>query len=85
MRRFEYINLRNCEQEFIEQETRLEGERYGNEYERSVENLKKWSDAYSAILVSVSLIMVVSLVSTLLGSLDANFVVLMAATLFCVT
>jgi flagellar protein FlaJ len=73
------------EQEFIEQETRLEGERYGNEYERSVENLKKWSDAYSAILVSVSLIMVVSLVSTLLGSLDANFVVLMAFTLFCVT
>ncbi|SVD31603.1 uncharacterized protein METZ01_LOCUS384457, partial [marine metagenome] len=73
------------EQEFIEQETRLEGERYGNEYERSVENLKKWSDAYSAILVSVSLIMVVSLVSTLLGSLDANFVVLMAVTLFCVT
>jgi len=73
------------EQEFIEEETRLEGERYGNEYERSVENLKKWSDAYSAILVSVSLIMVVSLVSTLLGSLDANFVILMALTLFCVT
>jgi len=73
------------EQEFIEEETRLEGQRYGNEYERSVENLRKWSDAYSAILVSVSLIMVVSLVSTLLGSLDANFVVLMAFTLFCVT
>ncbi len=73
------------EQEFIEEETRLEGERYGNEYERNVENLKKWSDAYSAILVSVSLIMVVSLVSTLLGSLDANFVILMAMILFSVT
>ena len=73
------------EQEFIEEETRLEGDRYRNEYERSVENLRKWSDAYSAILVSVSLIMVVSLVSTLLGSLDANFVILMAFTLFCVT
>ena len=73
------------EQEFIEEETRLEGHRYRDEYERSVENLRKWSDAYSAILVSVSLIMVVSLVSTLLGSLDANFVILMAFTLFCVT
>ncbi len=73
------------EQEFIEEETRLEGNRYRDEYERSVENLRKWSDAYSAILVSVSLIMVVSLVSTLLGSLDANFVILMAFTLFCVT
>ena len=73
------------EQEFIEEETRLEGNRYRDEYERSVENLRKWSDAYSGILVSVSLIMVVSLVSTLLGSLDANFVILMAFTLFCVT
>ena len=73
------------EQEFIEEETRLEGNRYRDEYERSVENLRKWSDAYSAILVSVTLIMVVSLVSTLLGSLDANFVILMAFTLFCVT
>jgi flagellar protein FlaJ len=73
------------EQEFILEETRLEGDRYGNEYERSVENLRKWSDAYSAILVSVSLIMVVSLVSSLLGSLDVNFVILMAFTLFCVT
>ena len=73
------------EQDFILEETRLEGDRYGNEYDRSVENLRKWSDAYSAILVSVSLIMVVSLVSTLLGSLDVNFVILMAFTLFCVT
>jgi len=73
------------ERDFIEEETRLEGQRYGNQYERSVENLRKWTDAYSAILVSVSLIMVVSLVSTLLGSLDITFVLLMALVLFTIT
>ena len=73
------------EQEFIEEETRLEGNRYRDEYERSVENLRKWSDAYSAILVSVSLIMVVSLVSTLLGSLVGNFVILLGFSLLCVS
>ena len=73
------------ERDFIEQETRLEGQRYGNQYNRSIENLRKWTDAYAAILVSVSLIMVVSLVSTLLGSLDVTFVMLMALMLFSIT
>ena len=73
------------ERDFIEQETKLEGQRYGNQYNRSVENLRKWTDAYAAILVSVSLIMVVSLVSTLLGSLDVTFVMLMALVLFSIT
>ena len=73
------------ESDFIDQETRLESQKYGNQYERTVENLRKWTDAYAAILVSVSLIMVVSLVSTMLGSLDETFVVMMAFTVFCVT
>ena len=73
------------ERDFIEQETKLEGQRYGNQYNRSIENLRKWTDAYAAILVSVSLIMVVSLVSTLLGSLDVTFVMLMALMLFSIT
>ena len=39
-----------AERDFIEEETRLEGQRYGNQYERSVENLRKWTDAYSCLL-----------------------------------
>ena len=70
---------------FIEQEMKLEAERYGNEYQRSVENLRKWTDAYAAVLVSVTLIMVVSMVSSMLGSLGENFIVLMAMTLFFIT
>ena len=73
------------EREFIAQEAATEAERYGNEYQRSVENLRKWTDAYAAVLISVTLIMVVSLVSSLMGSLGSNFIIIMACTLFFIT
>lgn len=79
------ISSGESEREFVIQEAEIEGERYGNEYERGVENLRKWTDAYAAILISVTLIMVVSLVSTMMGSLGENFIVIMAFTLFFIT
>ena len=79
------ISSGESEAEFIDQETRAESERYTNAYENSVESLKKWTEAYAAILVSVTLIMVVSLVSTMMGNLGETFIVLMGLTLFCIT
>ena len=79
------ISSGESESEFIVQEAKTEGERYSNEYERGVENLRKWTDAYAAILISVTLIMVVSLVSAMMGSLDENFIVIMAGSLFFIT
>ena len=76
------ISSGESEKEFVAEETRVEGERYANEYERAVENLRKWTDAFAAILVSVTLIMVVSLVSAMMGSMPPNFVVMMAFVLF---
>ena len=79
------VSSGESEREFGAQEAKIEAERYTNVYERSVENLRKWTDAYAAILVSVTLIMVVSLVSTMMGSLSQSFVVVMGATLFVIT
>ena len=79
------ISSGESEREFIAEEAKSAGERYTNEYERSVENLRKWTDAYAAILVSVTLIMVVSLVSAMMGSLSQNFIIIMAFTLFFIT
>ena len=79
------ISSGESEREFIIQEAKTEGERYAGEYERSVENLRKWTDAYAAILISVTLIMVVSLVSTMMGSLDQVFIVIMALVLTAIT
>ena len=65
--------------------SRSEGEHYRNDYERNVENLRKWTDAYAAVLVAVTLIMVVSQVSSLLGSTSESFIYLMLFTLTGVT
>ena len=79
------ISSGESERDFVIQEAETEGDRYGNEYERGVENLRKWTDAYAAILISVTLIMVVSLVSTMMGSLDEVFIVIMAFGMFFIT
>ena len=79
------ISSGESEKEFIVQEAKAEGERYSNEYERSIENLRKWTDAYAAILISVTLIMVVSLVSSMMGSLAQSFVTIMAFAVFFIT
>ena len=79
------ISSGESEKEFIIQETKAEFERYGNEYERNIENLRKWTHAYAAILISVTLIMVVSLVSSMMGSLAQSFVMIMAFAVFFIT
>ena len=79
------ISSGESDQEFILQEAKAEGERYGNEYEKNVESLRKWTDAYAAILISVTLIMVVSLVSGMMGSLASSFVTIMGFAVFFFT
>jgi len=79
------ISSGESEQEFIVQEAKAERERYSNEYEKSIENLRKWTDAYAAILISVTLIMVVSLVSSMMGSLPQSFVSIMAFAVLFIT
>ncbi len=79
------VSSGESEMDFGIQEARVETERYTNVYERGIENLRKWTDAYAAILVSVTLVMVVSLVSAMMGSLDQTFVIIMAFTLFVIT
>ena len=79
------ISSGESESEFVCQEAQTEAERYSNQYERGIENLRKWTDAYSAILISVTLIMVVSLVSTMMGSINQGFTIIMAFTLVGIT
>ena len=74
------ISSGESETSFVSQEAKTETERYTHEYERSVENLRKWTDAYAAMMFSVTLIMVVSLVSTMIGFFDESVIMAMAAT-----
>ena len=79
------ISSGGSEAEFIVEEARNQKLEYSNNYERSVDNLQKWTDAYSAVLVAVTLIMVVSQISSLLGATSESFIFLMTMTLFGVT
>ena len=74
------ISSGESESGFVTQEAKNEIERYTHEYERNVENLRKWTDAYAAMMFSVILIMVVSLVSTMIGFFNEAVVLGMAAT-----
>ena len=65
------------ESEFLVQEARVEREQYISGYHRSLETLAKWGDAYAALLVSISLVVVVSMISTMLSDMGSSFVVLM--------
>lgn len=55
--------------EFLAREASVQGEHYANAYERDLESLKQWSDAFSSIVVSVALIVIIQLVSSMIYSM----------------
>ena len=58
------------EEDFLQRETTVQLELYGKKYERDLESLRKWTDAYVALMVSATLIIVISLVSMMIYPID---------------
>ena len=65
------------EADFLAEEAKVEREQYINSYHRAPEALTKWGDAYAAMLVSVSLVVVVAMMSTMLSNLGNSFVIIL--------
>jgi flagellar protein FlaJ len=63
------------EDKFLARETETQLELYGKKYERDLESLRKWTDAYVALMVSSTLIVVISLVSMMIYSMWAGIIV----------
>ena len=59
---------------FLARETEIQIEQYQRKYERDLESLRKWTDAYVALMVSVTLVVVVSLVSMMIYSVGTVFI-----------
>ncbi len=59
---------------FLARETEIQIEHYSRKYERDLESLRKWTDAYVALMVSVTLVVVVSLVSMMIYSVGTAFI-----------
>jgi len=68
------LNSGEDEAEFLTREAAVLAELYVAEYERDVESLRKWTDAYSALIVSAGLIVVVSIISLMIYSLGTGMV-----------
>ena len=61
---------------FLARESAVIMEDYTNEYERAIEALKKWTDAFVALMVSCSLIVVVALISNMIYNLGSGFLLI---------
>jgi len=65
------------EADFLSREARVIGETYRSDYESSVESLKKWTDAYVALILSASVVVVISVVSMLIFPMETSFTVIL--------
>ena len=54
------------EKNFLKHEKVTLGEIYSNEYERGVESLRKWTDGYTALMVSLTLVVTIILISVMI-------------------
>ncbi|MEE8518501.1 MAG: hypothetical protein V3S98_05195 [Dehalococcoidia bacterium] len=68
------LNSGENEADFLAAEAEIQADSYGNVYERQLESLKKWTDAFTALIVSAALIIVVATVSTMIFDLGTTFV-----------
>lgn len=54
--------------DFLAREAEVQAEDYENHYERDLEALKQWTNAFSSIIISVALILIIQIVSSMIYS-----------------
>jgi flagellar protein FlaJ len=58
--------------EFLAREAEVQGQDYQNEYERNLEAMKQWTNAFSSITISVSLIIIIQVISSMIYSTNVT-------------
>jgi len=64
---------------FLAREAMVLSENYGNSYERRLELLRTWGDAYIALVMTSALVTVMSVVTMMIGSVTASFIISLAS------
>jgi flagellar protein FlaJ len=59
---------------FLERESQVFSDSYGNEYERRLEVLRKWTDAYVALIMTSAIVIVMAVVTMMIGSITRAFI-----------
>jgi archaeal flagellar protein FlaJ len=60
---------------FLEREAKSIAEDYDNEYNRKIESLKLWSDAYVSLVLSAVLVIIMGIISTMIWKVEFSFLV----------
>jgi flagellar protein FlaJ len=63
------------EQDFLAEEAGITGEIFEKEYERDLSSLTKWTDAYAAITVSSTLIVIINMTSSLIQTMGDGLLI----------
>ena len=63
------------EAEFLVREAKAQAEDFENEYTRKIEALKLWTDAYVSLIISSVLVIIMGIVSTMIWSVSAGFLI----------
>lgn len=58
--------------DFLAREAEVQAADYENKYERNLEALKQWSNAFSSLLISTALIVIIQVVSSMIYSLNTQ-------------
>ena len=66
------------EAEFLTREAKARAEDYENEYGRSLESLKMWTDAYVSLILSAVLVIIIGVVSTMIWKIETTLIMAMA-------
>jgi flagellar protein FlaJ len=66
------------EAEFLTREAKARAEDYENEYGRSLEVLKMWTDAYVSLVLAAVLVVVIGVVSTMIWKIQTGLIIGMA-------
>ena len=71
--------------DFLEREAQVVSESYGNQYERSLETLTKWSDAYVALIMTSAIVTVMAVVTLMIGNATTLFIVILSVLTMVIT
>lgn len=70
---------------FMERESQVFAESYSNSYERRLEVLRKWTDAYVALILTSAVVTVMAVVTMIIGNVTAGFIISLSALTIMVT
>lgn len=62
------------EADFLVREAEAQSEAYDNDYERKLETLKMWADAYVSLIMSAVLVIIIGIVSTMIWKIETTFI-----------